>query len=178
MSFDDTIWVNPETGLLEAKYGSDFSGDPDLGVSDYENYLRRGAWTSFTPSFYVGSAAGIKVNGNVGEYLKYGDMVYFYAGWTLGAGLTGSGNLLFNLPVQRKPSVKLYKNFPIEGYLHTYDTSGGVEISASLYGFQSADLQSICVAVNPSATISQSYPFVWASGDTIAITGAYRVIND
>ena len=132
-----------------------------------------GELQTWTPTFNFSSLG----NGTyTAEYIQINEFVFFNFLWTLGSTSTVSSGVRFGLPVRATTP---------NGYLNCFvmalDTSAAARHMGIAYLQESGDnaRPAVYSAANPTLRVSSSfhgsYPFTWATGDQLYMTGSYRI---
>lgn len=128
------------------------------------------AWPSYTPVWTASGTAPAIGNGSiVGAYMKIGRRVDFRIVMTTGSTSTyGTGNYFWSLPVTANA---VFAGVIPVGRAAILDTSAGTRFFRDIDSFGTGIVIGFTEA---GATITQTAPMTWATGDQIAIAGTYE----
>ncbi len=135
--------------------------DPNSLLGQVQSYTPAWTSTSTQPSLGNGSISG--------KYIKFGKLIYFTVGLTLGSTTTvGTGIWLFSVPVPIHNEVAI---FP--GSTSYVDTSAGGTYYGPLLIKNTSTTVFPTIAGSPISTPSSTVPFTWASTDVLRISAMY-----
>jgi len=190
LNFDDTIWVNPETGLLEVKRQPNGNIENDSGLSVAEGFSTGwNTWDMLKEDGRLNSFASSVGTGNLdpgngtyeGYWLVDGDTTYctmwFKWGSTSSWGPDGGGTSAFNLrvfcPIQ--PAVPDTTSlFAGSGVMILWDNSASAQWVYEMRSTRENSLYQFVTATATAPSSTTTSPFTWATNDVFSFTGMYK----
>lgn len=126
-------------------------------------------WTAYTPTWGGTTTNPTLGNGSLsGRYVQAGKLTYYSIQLTIGSTTTvGSGTYTFTLPFAARSSSP---RMPI-GDLACFDTSASTTRLGDCDTFSTT---TVAAFTNDDVRVTHAAPFVWATGDTIALQGMYE----
>ena len=130
------------------------------------------AWDSYTPTWTAITTNPALGNGTItGRYLRIGKTVMFQIVLTMGSTTTyGTGGWTFSLPVAAASTGRRVIAALDMATANSYSGVGIVLSGGSLLFASSPGT----VAGGPDRSVGTGVPVAWASGNTLAATGAYE----
>jgi hypothetical protein len=136
------------------------------------------AWTSYTPTFSAAGIGAILGNGTVtGFYKQRGKTIQGRVRLVAGSTTTfGSFDLTISTPTATLPASGIINSV---GTGYVYDTSGATYYQIYVDTFYASKFSFRCFQVaftySILATVQDTVPFTWATGDTIDFYFSYEV---
>ena len=149
--------------------------------SAWEDVLKAGPWTSYTPSIFSsgGGTNWSLGNGTVeGAYQKIGRLVMGWASVTFGSTSVFGTNILY----VRGPVLSRARTAAewAAGQCHAYDLSASTSYNGDIWMPAGSDTL-LCVGIHATAAtyasnaaITSTIPFAWASGDFLTVNFQYE----
>lgn len=130
------------------------------------------AWTAYTPTWTASGTAPAIGNGTLsGRYARVNKLVLMSMRFTAGSTTTyGTGSYSFSLPITAVGPLGV----PIGG-ANILDSSASGRYLGTSFIATTTTLQVLTqAAAGVSATVGQTSPMTWASGDDLQISGTYE----